>query len=171
MKEMLPVGVRRDGSYYTKVVWASHSEKDPTFWVCNAISDDNERNGGTWATNTMGPANLVIDFWGETQKISTIRLFRKVGVTISILKELAKDINIYVSNDDVDKKLRREGDDIESVDWKLIAQVETEEAEGWQTVELAEPVEAKFVRVELVRNHGTTPDIPWTEINQIKLYP
>ena len=119
----------------------------------------------------MGPANLVIDFWGDAESINDRGCSVMLGVTISILKELAKNINIYVSNDDVDKKLRREGDDIESVDWKLIAQVETEEAEGWQAVELAEPVEAKFVRVELVRNHGTTPDIPWTEINQIKLYP
>ena len=171
MGELLPVGVRRDGSYYTRIVWASHTEKDPTFWVCNVISDDNERNGGTWGTNTMGPANLVLDFWGERQKISRIEFFRNVGLDISILEELAKTINIYVSDDDADKNLRRQEDDIDSVDWMPIKRIETEKAEGWETVELDAPAEGRFVRIELVENHGTAPDIPWTEINQVKIYP
>jgi hypothetical protein len=41
MDGLLPVGVRRDGSYYTRIVWASHTEKDPTFWVCNMGSEYN----------------------------------------------------------------------------------------------------------------------------------
>ena len=45
---MLPMGVRRDGSYYTRIEWAAVTESDPTFWVCNVISDDHERNGGTY---------------------------------------------------------------------------------------------------------------------------
>ena len=39
-----PLGVRRDGSYYTRIEWASHTESDPTFWVVNLIRDDTERN-------------------------------------------------------------------------------------------------------------------------------
>lgn len=53
----LPLGVRRDGSYYTRIEWASHTESDPTFWVVNLIRDDTERNGGTWGANTMGPGD------------------------------------------------------------------------------------------------------------------
>ncbi|MEA5003099.1 MAG: hypothetical protein VB081_06335 [Christensenella sp.] len=171
MQTVLPVGLRRDGSYYTRIVWASHTESDPTFWVCNVITDDNARGGGTWGTNTTGPANLVLDFWGETQSISKIDFFRNVGLDISILEELAKNINIYVTNDDAGSKLRRKDDDIDSVDWKLAGSVETQKAEGWEQVMLEKPVEARFVRIELVDNHGTPPDIPWTEINQVKLYP
>lgn len=50
--EGYPLGVRRDGSYYTRIEWASHTESDPTFWVVNLIRDDLERNGGTWGANT-----------------------------------------------------------------------------------------------------------------------
>ena len=59
-----PLGVRRDGSYYTRIEWTTHTESDPTFWVCNLIRDDIERNGGTWGTNTRGPANVVLSFFG-----------------------------------------------------------------------------------------------------------
>ena len=55
--ELLPVGVRRDGSYYTRLEWASHSEAEPLFWAANVIDDDTERSGGTWANHTMGPAD------------------------------------------------------------------------------------------------------------------
>ena len=34
----LPLGVRRDGSYYTRIEWASHTESDPTFWVVSATA-------------------------------------------------------------------------------------------------------------------------------------
>ena len=34
-----PLGVRRDGSYYTRIEWASHTESDPTFWVANLIRE------------------------------------------------------------------------------------------------------------------------------------
>ena len=50
--ELYPLGVRRDGSYYTRIEWATHTESDPTFWVVNLIRDDTERNGGTWGANT-----------------------------------------------------------------------------------------------------------------------
>lgn len=39
-KELLPVGIRRDGSYYTRILWADVTENDPTFWVNNLINDD-----------------------------------------------------------------------------------------------------------------------------------
>lgn len=91
--EGYPLGVRRDGSYYTRIEWASHTESDPTFWVVNLIRDDLERNGGTWGANTPGPATVVLSFFGETQKISKIRVFRNVGLDISVLEELAKAID------------------------------------------------------------------------------
>lgn len=69
-EKLFPLGVRRDGSYYTRIEWASHTESDPCFWVGNVIDDDTQRNGGTWGANTMGPADVVLSFFGETQKIS-----------------------------------------------------------------------------------------------------
>ena len=150
---LLPVGLRRDGSLYTRIEWASHTESDPKLWVVNVIRDDNRRNGGTWGANTMGPANVVLSFFGEEQTVAKVRIFRNVGVDISVLEELAKTIRIYVSNTDEPEALR------------------TEKAEGWQEVVLDAPVQAKYVRFELVENHGTPPEIPWTEINEFKIYP
>ena len=167
--EMLPIGVRRDGSLYTQIEWASHTEKDPMLWVANVIRDDNERNGGTWGANTYGPADVVLSFFGETQKVSKIRFFRNVGVTISIIEELAKYVKVWYSDTDEPAKLRTAEHKIDSVDWKLIDTVEIEKAEGWQEFVLAEPVEAKYMRFTLVENQGT--EIDWVELNQIKIYP
>ena len=167
----LPLGVRRDGSYYTRIEWASHTESDPTFWVVNLIRDDTERNGGTWGANTMGPATVVLSFFGEEQTVSRIRIFRNVGLDISILEELAKTIDIYYSDTDEPRKLRRKDDKIDSVDWKFVKRVNMEKAEGWQDVELETPIKAKFLRFDLVENHGTPPEIPWTETSEIKIYP
>ena len=166
-----PLGVRRDGSYYTRIEWASHTESDPTFWVVNLIRDDVERNGGTWGANTMGPAHVVLSFFGETQTVSRVHIFRNVGLDISILEELAKTIDIYYSDTDEPRKLRRKEDAIGSVPWKFIMRVAMEKAEGWQEILLPEPVHAKFLRFDLVENHGTPPEIPWTETSEIKIYP
>ena len=167
--ETYPLGVRRDGSYYTRIEWASHTESDPTFWVVNLIRDDLERNGGTWGANTPGPATGGLSFFGETQRISKIRIFRNVGLDISILEELAKAIDIYISDTDEPRRLRRQEDRIDDVPWKLVKHVEMEKAEGWQEILLDEPVEARFVRFDLLENHGTP--IPWTETSEIKMYP
>ena len=32
---LLPVGLRRDGSLYTRIEWASHTKSDPKLWVVN----------------------------------------------------------------------------------------------------------------------------------------
>ncbi len=167
--ETYPLGVRRDGSYYTRIEWASHTESDPTFWVVNLIRDDLERNGGTWGANTPGPATGGLSFFGEKQRISKIRIFRNVGLDISILEELAKAIDIYISDTDEPRRLRRQEDRIDDVPWKLVKHVEMEKAEGWQEILLDEPVEARFVRFDLLENHGTP--IPWTETSEIKMYP
>ena len=166
--EMLPVGIRRDGSYYTQIEWASHTEKDPLLWVCNIIRDDNERNGGTWGANTFGPAELVLSFFGETQKVGKIRFYRNVGVTISVLEELAKKVDIWYCKDDDAAKLRSLDDKIDSVHWEFLQRVDIEKAEGWQEV-VFEPVEAKYMRFTLVEND--TDELEWVEMNQIKIYP
>ena len=169
--ELLPVGVRRDGSYYTRVEWASTTESDPTFWVCNVISDNIERSGGTWGAHTMGPADVVLGFFGETQLIGRIKFFTNVGLPISILEELAKQINVYVSETDEPRKLQRAEDKIDSVSWTKVAEFFTEKKEAWQELVLDKPVKAKYVRFELVENFGTPPDIPWTEVSEIKIFP
>lgn len=96
-KELLPVGIRRDGSYYTRILWADVTENDPTFWVNNLINDDLARNGGTWGANSESTANCVLDFFGETQLVKRIAIYKNVGITISVLEELAKYINIYAT--------------------------------------------------------------------------
>jgi len=170
-KVLMPLGVRRDGSYYTRIEWASHTESDPTFWVVNLIDDNTERNGGTWGANTMGPAHVVLSFFGESQKVGRLRIFRNVGLDISILEELAKTIDIYYSNTDEPRRLLRKENKIDDVEWIFLKRVTTEKAEGWQEILLDKPVEAKYIRIDLVENHGTPPDIPWTEISEVKIYP
>ena len=168
---MYNLGIRRDGSYYTRIEWASHTESDPTFWVVNLIRDDVERNGGTWGANTLGPAHVVLSFFGEEQVVSRARIFRNVGLDISILEELAKTIDIYYSNTDEPRKLRRKENSIDEVPWQFVMRVNMEKAEGWQEIDFPQPVSAKYLRFDLVENHGTPPEIPWTETSEIKLYP
>ncbi len=171
-KELLPIGVRRDGSYYTRVLWADITENDPMFWVNNLINDDLERNGGTWGANTDTCANAVLDFFGETQTVSKISIYKNVGVTISVLEELAKNINIYVCNTDEPLKLRGKDDKIDSVEWTKICTMDTVMEEGWQDILLDTPVEAKYIRVEMVDNFCERGDkfIPWIETSEIKVY-
>ena len=171
--EMLPIGVRRDGSFYTRVLWADVTENDPTFWVNNLINDDLERNGGTWGANSETTANAVLDFFGEAQTVSRVSIFKNVGITISVLEELAKQINIYVSCDDDVLKLRRKEDSIDSVKWVKVGTMDTVMEEGWQDIVLSAPFTAKYVRVELVDNFCKRDDsfIPWIETSEIKLYP
>lgn len=169
--ENYPLGVRRDGSYYTRIEWATHTESDPTFWVCNLIRDDLERNGGTWGCNTRGPATVVLSFFGESQKVEKIRIYRNVGVTISIPEELAKTIDIYYTDTDEPRKLRRKEDKLEDVNWTFLKRVDMEKSEGWQEILLDKPIEAKYLRFDLVENFGTPPDIPWVETSEIKVYP
>ena len=172
MPEMLPVGVRRDGSYYTRVMWANVTEKDPKFWVNNMISDDHERNGGTYGANTEHFADVVLDFWGETQKISKIRVYKNVGITISVPEELARYINIFVSTTDEPAKIRTADDDVNAADWKLVKKIEIVKEFGWQDVQLDEPVLAKYVRVQLEDNFCKRDEtfIPWCETSEVKFY-
>lgn len=173
MKELLPVGVRRDGSYYTRIEWANVTEKDPRFWVCNMISDDHERNGGTYGANTETTADVILSFWGETQKIGKIRIYKNVGITISVVEELARYINIFVSTSDKPAAIRTEDDDIESADWTLVKRVEIVKEFGWQDVVLDTPVDAKYVRVQLEDNFCKRDEtfIPWCETSEVKFYP
>lgn len=170
-ENLLPIGVRRDGSYYTRIEWASHTVSDPLIWVNNLIDDDVERNGGTWGANTMGPANVVLSFFEEEQSISKIRIFHNVGVPHSVLEELASTINLYISSDSAVRQLKRAEDDIDRVPWTNVLECKMEKKEGWFEFFLDEPVRAKYVRMELVKNFGTLPDCPWTETSELKLYP
>ena len=169
MAQMYPLGVRTDGSYYTRIEWASHTESDPMLWVLNAIDDDTERNGGTWGANTFGPANVVLSFFGEEQTVSKIRIFRNVGITASVLEELARQINVYVSDTDEPRSLRTKEDKIDDVPWTLVKEVPIEKAEGWVDVTLDKPVAARYVRFELVGNRSDV--IAWTEISELKIFP
>ncbi len=168
---MAQYGIRRDGSYYTRIHWASTTESNPLYWVCNLIDDDIERHGGTWGANTMGPANCVLDFFGETQEIGRIRMFHNVGEYESILEELASEINFYVSDDDACRRLGDEKADLNQVKWTHILKCAMEKKEYWADFKLDKPVKAKYIRIELVRNHGTPPDLPWTETSELKIYP
>lgn len=162
-------GIRRDGSYYTRIEWASHTQTDPMLWVCNLLNEDHQRNGGTYGANTYGPVNVVLSFFGEKHSLGKIRFYRNVGSSESVLDELAKTINVYVSNTDEPKLLRTKNDKIDQIPWTLIASVPIEKEEGWVEYKFITPVEALYVRLELTENQGT--EIEWTEINECKIYP
>lgn len=162
-------GLRRDGSYYTRIEWANHTQVDPMLWVCNLINDDQSRNGGTFGANSYGPVDVVLGFFGETQKIGRIRFYRNVGASVSVLEELAKTINVYICETDAPRALRTKDDRIDSVPWTLVVSVPIEKSEGWTEAILDAPVTAKYVRLELTENQGTA--LEWTEINECKLYP
>lgn len=166
----LPIGVRRDGSYYTRVEWASTSENDPTFWVNNLIDDDLDRNGGTWGANTETTADAILSFFGEKQLLSEIHFYKNVGITISVIEELAKKVNIYICDNDSPTSIKRKDNDINIASWQLIKTVDIVMEEGWQKVKLEQPVMAKYVRIELVDNFCNEPKIPWVEMNEIKLF-
>lgn len=167
----LPIGVRRDGSLCTRIQWASTTEKTPYYWVNNLIDDDIERHGGTWGANTMGPANCILDFFGELKTISAIRLFHNVGSDESIIEEMASHIRMYVCDDERCGRFGRDTQDINTVSWELIADIEMRMEEHWRTVVLPTPVKGRYFRLELVKNFGTPPDVPWTETSELKIYP
>lgn len=169
-EKLMPLGVRRDGSYYTRIEWCSHTVSDPLIWVNNLIDDDTERNGGTWGANTMGPANVILSFFGEEQEISKVRIFHNVGVPHSYIEELASVINIYVSSSDSVREMRSADAKIIESDWQKMLTCEMEKREGWFEFDVPKKVKAKFLRVELVKNFGTPEDCPWTETSEIKIY-
>lgn len=176
MAELLPVGVRRDGSFYTRIEWASVTEKNPCFWVCNLISDDHERNGGTYGANTTTTADVILSFWGETQTIGKVRIYKNVGITRSVVEELARKINIYVSTTDDPAKIRTDADKITDCEWTLVKSIDIVKEFGWQEATLDAPVDAKYVRIEIDGNfcrlaENGEPGIPWCECSEIKLYP
>lgn len=164
-------GLRRDGSYYTRILWASHTVQNPVYWVNNLIDDDIERDGGTWGANTNGPANAILDFFGEIQRFGKLRIFHNVGASDSLIEELASEINLYVCDDDLCRRFGDENADIDKVQWARIINCRMEKREAWFEFELEKPVAAKYVRIELVKNFGTPPEIPWTETSELKLYP
>ena len=166
--EMLPVGVRRDGSYYTNIDWSSHTEKNPMFWVCNILTDDHDRMGGTFGANTFGPVELVLGFFGEKQKVTKIRLYRNVGADISLIEELARHIKVWYTDDDVLRILRKDEDSIDSVNWTFAQDIDVPAEAGWLDITLDKPFEAKHVRFTLVDN--SAPGIDWVEMNEIKIY-
>jgi len=171
--EMYPLGVRRDGSYYTRINWASTTEGDPRLWVLNIIDDDIKRDGGTWGANDENSADVVLDFFGETQKVSKIRIYKNVGVAISVIEELAKEINFYSCDDDTPaEKLRTAEDKIESVNWKLQGTMKIVKEEGWQEIVFEKPFDAKFIRIETKDNFCARDEnfIPWIEFSEVKIY-
>ncbi|MBE7025909.1 MAG: hypothetical protein E7408_07650 [Ruminococcaceae bacterium] len=171
--ELYPLGVRRDSSYYTRINWASTTERDPRLWVLNIIDDDILRDGGTWGANDENSANVVLDFFGETQKVSKIKIYKNVGIAISVLEELAREINIYSCKDDTPaQKLRTAEDDIDSVDWVLQGTMKIVKEEGWQEIVFEEPFDAKFIRIETKDNFCKRDEsfIPWIEFSEVKIY-
>jgi hypothetical protein len=145
--------------------------QSPLYWVCNLIDDDIERNGGTWGANSLGPVNVILDFFGEEQEIGTIRIFHNVGATGSILEELAKTINFYICNDDHCKRFGDENADINQVNWEKILTCEMKKSEGWFEFEISRKIRSKYIRMELKENFGTPLSIPWTETSELKIYP
>ena len=164
------LGVRRDGSYYTRLEWASHTLDTPLYWAANINDDDTARNSGSWGAPTTGPADAVLSFFGETQAVKRIRIFHNVGATVSPLDELAKTVKISLSND---ADLQRIGDktaSLEDYTWQQVVNATMEQREGWFEFELPKPVNARYVRLQLTENFGTPPERSFVETSEIKLY-
>ncbi len=165
-QELLPIGVKRDGSYYMNIQWVSHTEPDPKFWACNLLTQDMERNGGTFGCNTFGPANIVLGFFGEEQTVGRLKVYKNVGATISVIEELAAALDIYYCDtDEPAEKLRTFDDKVDSVEWKHIMKAPLKEEFGWEEIVFDKPVKAKYLRVDLVENRSETID--WVEISKI----
>ncbi len=164
-------GLRKDGSYFTRIEWANHTVQNPLYWVNNLNDDDLKRDSGSYGANTNGPADLILSFFGEPRNISAVKFFHNVGATQSLIEELASEINVYVSDDEKCARFGDEKADINSVRWSKVLNCKMEKKEGWFEFKFDKPVTAKYVRIELVRNFGTPPDKPWTETNEIKIYP
>lgn len=165
-QELLPIGVKRDGSYYMNIQWVSTTEPDPKFWCCNLLTQDIERNGGTYGCNTFGPAHIVLGFFGEEQTVGKIKVYKNVGITISVIEELAAALDIYYSDtDEPAEKLRTADDKIDSVEWKHVMKAPLKEEFGWEEIVLDKPVKAKYLRIDLVENRSKTID--WVEISKI----
>lgn len=170
-KELLPVGVRRDGSYYTRIEWYSHEESTPMFGVCNIIDDDLEVNGGTWGAHTGGPADVVVSFFGEEQEVSRVRFYLNVGHVTSVIEEFAKTIRVYASNTEEPRKLKDSEDKITDVPWDLVIECDMKKERGWQEFKFDAPIKAKYIRIELVENYGPPPEHNWIELCEVKFYP
>jgi hypothetical protein len=118
----------------------------------------------------MGPANVILSFFGEEQEISKVRIFHNVGVPHSILEELASVVNFYVSSSDSVREMKSADCIIKEEEWQKVISCIMEKREGWFEFELPSKVKAKYVRIELVKNFGTPDDCPWTETNELKIY-
>ncbi len=81
------------------------------------------------------------------------------------------EFRFYVSDDDACRRLGDEKADLNQVKWTHILKCAMEKKEYWADFKLDKPVKAKYIRIELVRNHGTPPDLPWTETSELKIYP
>ena len=84
---------------------------------------------------------------------------------------MASAIRLYVSDDERCSHFGNEEADIDSVAWTEIVSAQMEMKEQWNTYVLDTPVKAKYVRIELVKNFGTPPDLPWTETAELKIFP
>jgi len=105
--------------------------------------------------------------------VSKIRIYKNVGIEISVLEELAREFNFYSCDDNTPaEKLRTAEDDINSVNWKLRGNMKTIKEEGWQEIVFDEPFEAKFIRIETKDNFCARDEsfIPWIEFSEVKIY-
>lgn len=164
------VGVRRDNSYYTRVEWSNATLNTPLYWVSNINDDDTSRNGGSWGAPTMGPAEVVLSFFGEQKSIRRMKLFHNVGATISPLDELAKKINVFVSNDSGIQRIGDEKAELDNFKWKKVLTKKLKQKVGWNEFVLPKSVKAKYIRLQLVENFGTPKDRAYTETNEVKFY-
>jgi len=165
-----PIGVKRDGSYYTRVEWTNATLTTPLYWVNNINDDDTSRNGGSWAAPVAENAGVILSFFGETQTVGKIKIFHNVGATISPLDELASKIKIYTSNDPNLQRIGDEKADVSKFNWTKIVSTAMEQKEGWVTLKLKEPIKARYIRLQLIENFGTPPNRSFIETNEIKLY-
>ena len=163
--------VRRDGSYFTRVEWSSHPGGSPAKWVGNLIDDDSSPESGVWEADTTGTANTVISFFGEKAEIGSFKIY-DVGIQgQKPSDENVRKFNIYVSEDAGAGRLGSERSLINKIPWTRVAGAELGRKEGWIELPLEKPVNAKYVRIELIGNPKSQAKSPWPMMGEVKIFP
>ncbi len=162
--------LRKDGSFFTRIEWASHPGTNPTKWVGNLIDDDSALENGAWEADTTGTANAVLSFFGEKAEIGSFKI-NDVGGLQKDSNEVPRKINIFVTEDIGPARLGSERAQVAKFPWTRVAGTELGQKEGWIDLPLEKPVYARYVRIELIGNPKSQSKNPWPVLGEVKIFP
>lgn len=162
--------LRKDGSYYLRVEWASHPGSNPAKWVGNLIDDDDTLDNGVWEAETTGSANAVLSFFGEKAEVGSFKIM-DVGGLLKNPDDAVRKVSVYVTDDIGVTRLGGEKALINKIPWSRVAVIELGKKEGWIELPLEKPVMARYVRIEIVGNPKSQSKTPWLVLGEVKIFP